>query len=94
MSSYEEWLCENENLTHLSLEAKWQRVVNTIRGRIIPNIAELCSIVKDKKINPHRAALEISDKRLTEAKKYTSVLEVQTKKINAELEQKFRVYTS
>lgn len=94
ISSYEEWLLENENSIHISIDEKWKRVRRAIEKRIKRNIEELCSrvlVYKDK--NPYTYALEMASERLKLATRASKELEAQTKKINKHLEEKFAVYT-
>jgi glutamate dehydrogenase/leucine dehydrogenase len=93
-SSYEEWMLENENLVHLSIEEKWKKVKRSIELRICRNMAELCSIYReDGKRNPFDCALKMAGERLDKAMIETRQLEAQTKEINRRLEEKFKVYT-
>jgi len=94
ISSYEEWLLENENLIHIPIERKWDRVKASIRRRIEGNIAELCSRFKCACVkNTYNHALDMAKERLEQAVKESRELEVQTKKINKRLEERFSVYT-
>jgi glutamate dehydrogenase/leucine dehydrogenase len=93
-SSYEEWMLENENLVHMSIEEKWEKVKRSIELRICRNMAELCSIYReDGKRNPYDCALKMAGIRLDGAMVETRKLEAQTKEINRRLEDKFKVYT-
>jgi glutamate dehydrogenase/leucine dehydrogenase len=93
-SSYEEWMLENENLVHMPIEAKWEKVKRSIERRICRNMAELCAIYReDVARNPYDCALKMAGKRLDEAMVETRKLEAQTKEINRRLEEKFKVYT-
>jgi glutamate dehydrogenase (NAD(P)+) len=94
ISSYEEWLLENENLPHLSLEEKWERVRASIEKRVGRNIRELCQkISADPATNPFRHALQMAAERLDFTRVETGKLRKLTKRINRELEEKFAVYT-
>lgn len=93
-SSYEEWLLENENLIHISINDKWQRVKESIELRIKRNIDELCSrFLANDKINPYNHALDMASERLLLATQESKKLELLTKKVNRHLEEKFAVYT-
>lgn len=94
ISSYEEWLLENENLIHISIDEKWKRVKESIERRIKRNISELCSrfLVYNKR-NPYDYALDMARERLDLATQESKKLELLTKKINKHLEEKFEVYT-
>lgn len=94
ISSYEEWLLENEGMISMSIEDKWERVKNSIERRISRNITEICTMIKaDADKNPLQCALEMANKRLEEKKIETRQLRNLTKRINSELEEKFSVYT-
>ena len=94
ISSFEEWLLENENLIHMSLEAKWERVKTSIEQRIKRNIKELCSrVLSNNAKNPYNHALDMASERLVIATIESRKLEAQTKSVNKHLEEKFGVYT-
>jgi glutamate dehydrogenase/leucine dehydrogenase len=93
-SSFEEWMLENENLVHLPIEEKWEKVQRSIERRICRNMTELCAIYRaDGSRNPYDCALQMAGRRLDEAMVETRKLEAQTKEINRRLEEKFKVYT-
>ena len=94
ISSHEEWMLENENLIHISIPEKWERVKASIDKRICRNIRELCGKMKeDDSMNPYACALEMADERLQNIRCENRKLRQLTKKINSELEEKFSVYT-
>ncbi|MDP4178312.1 MAG: Glu/Leu/Phe/Val dehydrogenase dimerization domain-containing protein [Bacillota bacterium] len=94
ISSYEEWVLENENRMHLSLDEKWDRVKKSIDIRIKKNIKELCYKIKnDPKKTPYELALIMAEERSNQLIAENSKLRKQTKMINIELEEKFKVYT-
>jgi glutamate dehydrogenase/leucine dehydrogenase len=94
ISSFEEWLLENENLLHLPLDEKWTRVKQSIAARVSRNIRELCGkMVLDRATNPYRHALQMAADRLELDRVETRKLRNETKKINRELEERFAVYT-
>lgn len=94
ISSYEEWMLENENLIHLSVPEKWERVKTSIERRICLNIRELCGKMEANRTkNPYACALEMADDRLEYLRSENRKLRKLTKKINSELEEKFSVYT-
>ena len=94
ISSYEEWLLENEDLISIPIEDKWERVKRSIETRISRNIMEICAILKaDPDKNPLECAWEMADKRLQQKRLETRQLRNLTKEINSELEEKFSVYT-
>lgn len=96
ISSYEEWLLENQDLMNTSLELKWQRVQESVRMRIDKNIYELC--MKMKKDNMRQTPLYYAKKMAMEGevaqKRSAKELKNRTKKINASLEKEFSVYTT
>lgn len=95
ISSYEEWLLENEDLMSISMDEKWERVKTSITGRITRNIKELCGIMAECPAkNPYDCALLLAKKRAKIAHNANRELRNKTKKINTELEKKFSVYTS
>ena len=92
ISSYEEWLLENENLIHIPIEEKWMRVKTSIEKRIKLNIKELCSrVIEYSGKNPYSYALDMAAERLKTATEESKKLEAQTKMINRCLEEKFGV---
>jgi len=94
ISSYEEWLLENEGLISMPIEDKWERVKCSIETRISRNIAEICTIMKaNPDRNPLECAWEMAGKRLEQHRIETHQLRNHTKQINSELEEKFSVYT-
>ena len=94
ISSYEEWLLENEDLISMPIEDKWERVKRSIETRISRNIIEICTMLKaDPDKNPLECAWEMADKRLEQKRLETRQLRNLTKQINSELEEKFSVYT-
>lgn len=94
ISSYEEWVLENENRMHLSLDEKWDRVKKSIDIRIKKNIKELCYKIKnDSTKTPYELALIMAEERSNQLSAENSKLRKQTKMINIELEEKFKVYT-
>lgn len=94
ISSYEEWVLENENQMLTSNEEKWERVKNSIDRRIKHNIKELCAkIVTAPNWNPYQYALAMANERLELSRIETIKLKKQTKRINRQLEEKFAVYT-
>jgi glutamate dehydrogenase/leucine dehydrogenase len=94
ISSYEEWLLENENLIHLPLEEKWDRVKRSIVVRIKKNLEELCQRYQEnRRRNPYDHALDMAGRRLEVAIKENKELETLTKKINRHLEEKYAIYT-
>ena len=94
ISSYEEWVLENENKIHLSIDEKWNRVKQSIDVRIKKNIKDLCSKIK---LHPEKTtyehALIMAKERSNHLRLENRKLRKQTKKINKELEEKFSVYT-
>jgi glutamate dehydrogenase/leucine dehydrogenase len=94
ISSYEEWMLENENLIHISIPEKWERVKASIETRICRNIRELCTKMKSvPSKNPYQCALEMAEERLEYIRCENRKLRKLTKKINSELEEQFSVYT-
>jgi glutamate dehydrogenase/leucine dehydrogenase len=95
ISSYEEWLLENEDLMSISMDEKWERVKGSIERRITRNISELCDIIKASPTkNPYECALQLADDRSRTARTANRDLRNKTKKINSELEKKFSVFTN
>jgi len=94
ISSFEEWMLENENLVNLPIEEKWEKVKQSIASRIVANMAELCAAYRaEPGKNPYAHALFMAERRLNAAMSETRKLEAQTKGINKMLEEKFNVYT-
>lgn len=94
ISSYEEWLLENESLISLPIEDKWERVKKSIKKRISRNIMDICTMMKAGSAkNPLQCAWEIADKRLEQKRFETRNLRNLTKQINSELEERYSVYT-
>lgn len=94
ISSYEEWLMENEELIGLPLEEKWARVKGSIEKRITRNITELCATLKaNPGVNPYECAIKMAEERLKQRHDENRKLRNQTKQINHELEEKFMVFT-
>ncbi len=95
ISSFEEWLLEQQDLMRLSIEDKWERVKESITVRIDKNMQELCArILAHPETAPYTHALELAADRQTQMRNANRELRAKTKSINAELEQKFAVYTS
>ena len=93
-SSFVEWKLENENLTNLPLEQKWEIVKENIHQRIERNMDDLCArYLKDKSKNPYSYAQDIAKERLEKAMEDKRELEAKTKEINLQLEREFAVYT-
>lgn len=93
-SSFVEWKLENENLTNLPLEQKWEMVKENIHQRIERNMDDLCTrYLKDKSQNPYSYAQDIAKERLEKAMEDKRELEAKTKEINLQLEKEFAVYT-
>ncbi|SHH98197.1 glutamate dehydrogenase (NAD(P)+) [Sporobacter termitidis DSM 10068] len=93
ISSYEEWLLEQEDLISMPLESKWERVKASVERRILRNITEMCALLKTTDKTPLECAWEMSDRRLERARTESRNLRNLTKQINRELEEKFAVYT-
>ena len=94
ISSYEEWLIEQQDLMSLPLQDKWERVKASIISRIDPNISELCSKIQSNPgKTPYAHALDMADFRQLELRDANRELRSQTKRINTELEKRFAVYT-
>lgn len=94
ISSYVEWLLENEDLINLPMAEKWLRVKNEIEKRIPRNIAELCEKLKQNPgKNSYDCAFDLADERLKAYSKSNRELRNKTKRINSELEKKFSVFT-
>lgn len=94
ISSYEEWLLENEDLMSIPMEEKWGRVMDSITRRITRNITELCALLKaGGGKTPYECALEIASLRSEASRDANRDLRNKTKKINTELEKQFAVYT-
>jgi len=94
ISSYEEWMLENENLIHLPLDEKWHRVQRSIERRVKRNLEELCRHIKyGTGKNTYDIALEMADNRMELYRDENRKLRSLTKRINKELEEKFSVFT-
>lgn len=94
ISSYEEWLIEQQDLMSLPIEDKWARVKASITARIDTNVNELCRKMQSRPdITPYAHALDMAANRQKENQDANRRLRHQTKLINTELEQKFAVYT-
>lgn len=94
ISSYEEWMLENENLINISLLEKWDRVKASIEKRVKRNIKDMCDKVKkDRTKNLYDIALEMAEERYQQSRIEDRKLRNLTKKINRELEEKFEIYT-
>lgn len=95
ISSYEEWMLENEDLMAISMDEKWSRVKDSITRRISRNIKELCGVMAEyPKRNPYECAIILSQQRAKNANLANRELRNKTKEINTELEKKYSVYTS
>lgn len=93
-SSFVEWKLENESLTGLPLDKKWEMVKENIHQRIESNMDDLCArYLKDSSKNPYIYAQDIAKERLEKAMKDKCELEARTKEINLQLEKEFAVYT-
>ena len=95
ISSYEEWLLENQDLMTSSLEEQWERVKASIYGRISKNIEELTGkmISGGMKETPLHYALEMVSERRENQRLSNRALRNKTKEINSDLERKFSVFT-
>jgi glutamate dehydrogenase/leucine dehydrogenase len=94
ISSYEEWLLENEDMMSISMQEKWERVKASIEHRISRNITELCNKMQAQpEKNPYDCALEMVSERANMTRMESHNLRNQTKKINTELEKKFSAFT-
>ncbi len=94
ISSYEEWMLENEGLISISLNEKWDRVKSSIKQRITRNICELCEKIKMKPcLDTYSLALELADERKLKSKNEDRQLRKHTKLINSMLEKKYAIYT-
>lgn len=94
ISSFEEWMLENEDLVSIPMEQKWERVQESIKKRVTVNIRELCDKLS---ANPgktsHECALKMVEERQMQQRLENRELRNKTKQINLELESKFAVYT-
>ena len=94
ISSYEEWMIEQQDLMSIPIEEKWERVKASIAVRIEKNMKELCESIKNNPKNtPYTHALDMASKRQSEQRTANRELRNKTKLINIELEEKFAVYT-
>lgn len=95
VSSYEEWLLENQDLMDSSIESKWERVKESIRLRIEKNMELLCrKMLSDElKHTTLDYALEMAAERQEKKRNSNRELRNQTKEINADLEKQFSVFT-
>ena len=94
ISSFVEWMLENEDRIDMPIGKKWERVKNEIEERIPRNIEELCGKIKTGKYkNTYECALKLAEERIGLHKTANRKLREQTKKINSELEEKFYVFT-
>ena len=95
ISSYEEWLIEQQDLTDLATEEKWRRVKISVASRIDENIFELSQKILSKPdTTPYAHALVMASERQKALQDSNRRLRHQTKQINSELERKFSVYTT
>lgn len=95
ISSYEEWLLEQQNLMDLPIEKKWARVKSSIDEKIGKNMQELCErMLRNPDSAPYIHALELAADRQKELRDSTRSLRKQTKSINMDLEKKFAVFTT
>ncbi len=94
ISSYEEWMLENENLIYLDIDEKWKRVKASIEKRVQRNISDLCSLIRSRPdVNTFDLALEMAEERLVSYRDENRKLRTLTKRINRELEDQFSVFT-
>ena len=95
ISSYEEWLLENQDLMTSSADAQWERVKSSIYSRINLNISELVQKMKDDHMmhTPLYYAHEMACERKENQRKSNRILRNKTKEINIDLERKFAVFT-
>jgi glutamate dehydrogenase/leucine dehydrogenase len=95
ISSYEEWVLENQDHMEDSMEEKWERVKASIDSRITRNISDLCQKLRacDRKKTPLECALEIASERQQKARDANRTLRNKTKLINRDLEEKYSVFT-
>ncbi|WP_157237959.1 Glu/Leu/Phe/Val family dehydrogenase [Desulfobacter curvatus] len=95
ISSYEEWLLENQDLMTSSADAQWERVTSSIYSRIDLNITELVQKMKDDHMahTPFYYAHEMACERKENQRKSNRILRNKTKEINVDLERKFAVFT-
>lgn len=95
ISSYEEWLLEQQDLMNLPIEKKWARVRSSIDEKIGRNMQELCErMLRKPGAAPYIHALELAADRQKELRDSTRSLRKQTKSINTDLEKKFAVFTT
>ncbi len=95
ISSYEEWVLENQDKMENSMEEKWEIVKTSIETRITRNISDLCSKLTqcNRRKTPLECALEIANERQQKAREANHNLRNKTKRINSELEKKYAVFT-
>ena len=95
ISSYEEWVLENQDQMEASIEEKWTHVKSSIDTRITRNVTDLCTKLKENDLRktPLVCALEIADERQQKARNANRSLRNKTKEINSELEKKYAVFT-
>ena len=95
ISSYEEWVLENQDKMEDSMEEKWEIVKTSIETRITRNISDLCSKLTqcNRRKTPLECALEIASERQQKAREANHNLRNKTKLINSELEKKYAVFT-
>jgi glutamate dehydrogenase/leucine dehydrogenase len=94
ISSYEEWMVENENLVLQSLDEKWERVKVSLTSRITRNIKDLAVKIKEHPCrSTYELALNLADERLEVFQDETRTLRSMTKSINKDLEEKYSVFT-
>lgn len=95
ISSFEEWLLEQQDLMDLSIKEKWERVKDSITFRIDKNMRELCKRIRnDPQTAPYAHALELAADRQKQQRDSNRELREKTKAINTELEEKFAVFTA
>ena len=95
ISSFEEWLLEQQDLMDLSLKEKWERVRASITLRIDRNMLELCKrLLAQPEVAPYAHALELAADRQKQRRDSNRELREKTKAINTELEEKFAVFTA
>lgn len=94
ISSYEEWLLEQQDLMNLPIERKWERVKASVSARIDKNMQELCGmIIANPEKTPYTLALNMAVDRQIRQSDANRELRNKTKQINSELEQRFSVFT-
>jgi glutamate dehydrogenase/leucine dehydrogenase len=94
ISSYEEWVLENENIMHIDITEKWERVKASIDKRIKKNIKELCLKLKNNpELTTYECAILMAEERTEHMNNENKKLRELTKEINGELQEKFAVFT-